>query len=118
MLYSIFFLYKAKGHVIEIPYKPNISFSCQFKSQSNCMASYTQPASKMPQLIKSDRRMFSASDDSAMVKQIQATHAPDGREVDVKPILHVIEDILHRATPTMVGVLKVLLFPFFSRLTW
>ncbi|KAA8548170.1 hypothetical protein F0562_004569 [Nyssa sinensis] len=55
------------------------------------------PASAQ-QLIKSDRSMFMGSDDGVMMKQIQATHAPDGREVDVKPILHIIEDILQRAT--------------------
>ena len=49
---------------------------------------------------RSQRRMFSASDDSAMMKQVQATHAPDGREVDVTPILSIIEDIFRRATAT------------------
>lgn len=51
--------------------------------------------------------MFSSSDDGAMMKQIQATHAPDGREVDAGPILHIIEDILRRALPTIDGVLHV-----------
>ena len=44
--------------------------------------------------------MFSSSDDNVMSKQIQATHAPDDREVDVRPLLHLIEDIFKRATPT------------------
>jgi hypothetical protein len=64
------------------------------------------------QLMKSDRRMFSASDDNAMMKQIQATHSPDGREVDVKPILGIIEDILGRALSSIDGVLQVLLVSF------
>ncbi|KAF2316543.1 hypothetical protein GH714_041884 [Hevea brasiliensis] len=34
------------------------------------------------QLIKSDRSMLALSDESSMIKQIQATHAPDGREFD------------------------------------
>ncbi|GMY14995.1 protein SIEVE ELEMENT OCCLUSION B-like [Fagus crenata] len=59
----------------------------------------------MQKAMKSDHRMFSASDDSTMMKQIQATHAPDGRELDVRPILLVIEDILRRATPSIDGVL-------------
>lgn len=50
--------------------------------------------------------MFSSSDDSAMMKQIQSTHCPDGREVDVKPIIHIIEYILHRVTPSIDGVLN------------
>lgn len=62
-----------------------------------------------------DRRMFSSSDDSAMMKQIQATHAPDGRVVDVKPTMLVIEEILHRASPGIEGVINVWLdiFPIF-----
>ncbi|KAL9434092.1 hypothetical protein AB3S75_028847 [Citrus x aurantiifolia] len=56
---------------------------------------------------RSQRRMFAASDDSAMMKQVQATHAPDGREVDVTPILSIIEDIFRRATPSDIdGVLN------------
>lgn len=50
------------------------------------------------QLIRSDRSMVSISDDNMMMKQIQATHAPDGREVDVKPLFNLVEDILNRAT--------------------
>ena len=40
--------------------------------------------------------MFSTSDDSAMTKQVEATHAPDGREIDVKPILQIVDEILVR----------------------
>ena len=39
------------------------------------------------------------SDDNMMVKQIHSTHAPDGREFDVRPLFQLVEDILHRATP-------------------
>ncbi|CAL1358234.1 unnamed protein product [Linum trigynum] len=42
--------------------------------------------------------MMMMSDDNVMMKQIAATHAPDGREVDVKPLLVLVEDILNRAT--------------------
>ncbi|KAL9228394.1 hypothetical protein vseg_003981 [Gypsophila vaccaria] len=49
------------------------------------------------QLIKGDRRMFSSSDDTTMLKQIQGTHAPDGRDVDVRPILDIVEDVFRRA---------------------
>ncbi|XP_028795892.1 protein SIEVE ELEMENT OCCLUSION B-like [Neltuma alba] len=52
----------------------------------------TIPPGKMQQ--RRQRRMFSTSDDTAMMKQVQATHAPDGREVDVKPVLRIIEEIL------------------------
>jgi hypothetical protein len=50
------------------------------------------------QLIRSDRSMITMSDDNVMMKRIVETHAPDGREVDVKPLLHLVEDILKRAT--------------------
>lgn len=46
---------------------------------------------------RGDRHFFSSSDDNAMMKQIQGTHAPDGREVEVKPFLYIIEDIFKRA---------------------
>lgn len=55
-------------------------------------------------MIRGDRHLFSTSDDTAMMKQIQATHVPDGREVDVKPLLNVVEDILNRATPGIDGL--------------
>lgn len=49
-----------------------------------------------PQAQRRERRdrLFSTSDDTAMMKQIQATHAPDGREVDVRPIVQIVEEIL------------------------
>ncbi|XP_031273238.1 protein SIEVE ELEMENT OCCLUSION B-like [Pistacia vera] len=50
-----------------------------------------------------ERHMFSTSDDNAMMKQVQATHAPDGREFAVKPLLYIIEDIFRRATPSVPG---------------
>ncbi|KAG6635038.1 hypothetical protein CIPAW_11G014800 [Carya illinoinensis] len=53
-----------------------------------------------------DRRMFALSDDNALMKQIIVTHAPDGREVDVEPILQIIGDVFHRATPSLDGVLN------------
>ncbi|XP_042391063.1 protein SIEVE ELEMENT OCCLUSION B-like [Zingiber officinale] len=56
------------------------------------------------QLIKSDRsaHLFSSSDDKAVVKQIIATHSPDGREIDTRSLLRLVEDILQRATPTVI----------------
>ncbi|KAH6805165.1 hypothetical protein C2S51_029996 [Perilla frutescens var. frutescens] len=44
-------------------------------------------------------RGFFSSDDSALNKQIQATHAPDMEDLNVKPILSIIEDILRLARP-------------------
>ena len=47
--------------------------------------------------------MFSSSDDTAMMKQIQATHAPDGRgrEFSLKSLLHIVEVIFLRASPAL-----------------
>ncbi|KAG5534790.1 hypothetical protein RHGRI_022787 [Rhododendron griersonianum] len=66
-----------------------------------------QPGSNvsMQQLIKSDRSTFMASDDNVMLKQIQATHNPDGRNINVKPILNLVEDILSRATLTVDSII-------------
>ncbi|XP_061985496.1 protein SIEVE ELEMENT OCCLUSION B-like [Populus nigra] len=53
----------------------------------------------VPQKTRRERTVFAASDENVMMKQIQATHAPDGREFSVKLLLHIVEDIFHRATP-------------------
>uniref|UniRef100_A0A2N9IK32 Sieve element occlusion N-terminal domain-containing protein n=1 Tax=Fagus sylvatica TaxID=28930 RepID=A0A2N9IK32_FAGSY len=45
-----------------------------------------------------DRGILALSDDSVMMNQVQATHFPDGREVDAKPLLRLVEDIFNRAT--------------------
>ncbi|KAM0940821.1 putative sieve element occlusion [Dioscorea sansibarensis] len=55
-------------------------------------------------LTKGERHLFSSSDDSVVMKQIAATHSPDGREVDVRPILHIVEDILRRAKPSYISM--------------
>ncbi|XP_052197890.1 protein SIEVE ELEMENT OCCLUSION B-like [Diospyros lotus] len=45
-----------------------------------------------------DRSMFLASEDSSMMNQIQEIHHPDAHEIDVKPLLQLVEDILSRAS--------------------
>lgn len=57
------------------------------------------------QQARGDRSLFSTSDDNVMMKQIHSTHAPDGREFDVKPILLIIEDVMHRATAPLPGTI-------------
>lgn len=61
-------------------------------------------AAAQKMLLKSERHLFSSSDDAAVLKKILATHAPDGHEVDVRPLLHVVEDVLQRSTPTVLVV--------------
>ncbi|KAF8040734.1 hypothetical protein BT93_B2842 [Corymbia citriodora subsp. variegata] len=53
----------------------------------------------MPQNGGAERLKFSSSDDNTMPKQIQSTHAPDGREVKVNYLLDVVEEIIQRAKP-------------------
>ena len=55
----------------------------------------------LQQLIKRDRGMMTLSDDNMMLKQIHETHAPDGREFNVRPLFRLVEDILNRATLTV-----------------
>ncbi|CAL5368385.1 unnamed protein product [Camellia sinensis] len=62
------------------------------------MAASKVTPDSMTQLIKGDRSMLMMPDDNVMMKQIQGTHNPDGREIDVKPILHIVVDILSCAT--------------------
>lgn len=58
------------------------------------------------QLIKVDRtNVFSASDDTTVIRQVIHTHAPDGRDIDSRSLLYLVEDILQRATPTVVLVI-------------
>ncbi|KAG2710497.1 hypothetical protein I3760_04G029900 [Carya illinoinensis] len=49
--------------------------------------------------------MITLSDDNVMVKQVLGTHAPDGREVDIRPLLYIVEDILNRATLNPEGLM-------------
>lgn len=56
---------------------------------------------------RGERQMFATSDDKAVMKQIEATHAHDGREFNVKPLLYIIEDIFQRATPGIPGTDQV-----------
>ena len=44
--------------------------------------------------------MLTMSDDNALVGHILGSPTPDGRDIDVKPLLHLVEDILRRATLT------------------
>ncbi|KAF5740430.1 hypothetical protein HS088_TW11G00499 [Tripterygium wilfordii] len=60
----------------------------------------THVPTRMQQLARGDRPVFSSADDNMMMKHIQGTHAPDGREiVEVKPLLQLVEDIFIRAAP-------------------
>lgn len=52
----------------------------------------------LQQMTRGDRGTFLSTDENIIMKQVQATHAPDGREVDVRPLLLIVEDILNRAT--------------------
>ena len=51
--------------------------------------------------------MFSASDDTVMMKQIQATHNPDGRVVMVRPIISIVQGIFQHVAAIIDGVLNV-----------
>ncbi|KAE8696168.1 hypothetical protein F3Y22_tig00110676pilonHSYRG00156 [Hibiscus syriacus] len=59
-------------------------------------------------LIRADRTagMLGMSEDNVMMNQILATHAPDGREIDVRPLLYLVEDILNRATEHVDVIVK------------
>ncbi|KAK4358298.1 hypothetical protein RND71_023908 [Anisodus tanguticus] len=48
---------------------------------------------------RGDHHLFLTSDDNSMMKHIEETHIPDGRDFDVKPLVYIIEEIVHRATP-------------------
>lgn len=52
-------------------------------------------------MLRGERdRGFFSSDDAALTKQILATHAPDIEDLNVKPVLSIVEDILRLAKPS------------------
>lgn len=57
-------------------------------------------AGKTPatEIIPATTGLTMSSDDSMMLKVIQHTHSPDAREVQVRGLLSLVEDILDRAT--------------------
>lgn len=54
--------------------------------------------------------IFSASDDNVITKQVVDTHLPDGTDVDVKPLLNIVEDILRHATISVDSTSSVLTY--------
>lgn len=59
-------------------------------------------ATAMNQVIPNEIWVSLQSEDSSTMKVVRASHAPDGRKVDVKPILRIIDNILLRASPAIV----------------
>lgn len=57
--------------------------------------------------------IFSASDDNVIMKQVVDTHLPDGTDVDVRPLLDIIQDILRHATINPDPLSSVLLITIF-----
>nr|TKR68910.1 hypothetical protein D5086_0000308500 [Populus alba] len=66
------------------------------------MASNSMQTPAMIQVIPNELWVSLESNDSTMMKAVRASHAPDGRKVDVKPMLRIIDNILLRAAPAIV----------------
>ncbi|TXG56164.1 hypothetical protein EZV62_017477 [Acer yangbiense] len=67
----------------------------------------TQMTTQKMQQLRLDRHMFATSDDQyEMLKQVEATHAPDGRQFALKPLLYIIDDIFQRAAPSVPGFVQ------------
>ena len=75
------------------------------------MESMLTPAAKTQQSIRGERLMFSTFDDGVMLKQIQAVHAPDGCVIDVRPLLHIVEDIFNCSTPSVEAIVSPVTIP-------
>lgn len=54
----------------------------------------------MTPMMKGDRFRFT-SDDNTLLKQVQSTHLPDGRVIEVKPLIHIVEGIFKLADPSI-----------------
>lgn len=77
------------------------------------LTSTHNPMSMQQMISGGDQRsMFVSSDENVMMRQIQETHTPDGRHVDVKPLLNIVEDILNRATLIDSAILPVSIIIF------
>lgn len=67
----------------------------------------------MQNLIKGGGNMFMSSDDNVMMRQIYDTHTPDGRGINVKPLFHIVEDIMassHMSIPLDAANSHVMLY--------
>lgn len=57
-------------------------------------------------LLRHDRRSM-LSDDTALRKQIQATHAYDDHSIDIESILVIVNDIFNLVSPGIDGIINV-----------
>lgn len=57
------------------------------------------PAGRSQMMSGSHGRSFS-TDDAALNKQILATHAPDIGDLNVRPVLSIVEHIIHLGKPS------------------
>ena len=90
------------------PYINTPGANQEFIHKPSTAQALMQSPSASNALIRADRGgMLSMSDDNVMMKQILTTHAPDGREVDVRPLLYLVEDILNRSTQHVDFIVKV-----------
>lgn len=53
------------------------------------------------QLMKGDSFRFTEPDENTLLKQVQSTHLPDGRAIEVKPLIHIVEGIFKHADPSV-----------------
>lgn len=66
------------------------------------------------QVDKIDYRTYQPDDDSLVVRQARETHVPEPLFLDVKPILHIAEDILNQAALAIDRIRHVFAFSLFS----
>ncbi|KAI4299763.1 hypothetical protein L6164_033191 [Bauhinia variegata] len=57
---------------------------------------------------------LTASDDGAIMNQVQATHAPHGRQIVVDPLIDITDQILVQAIACSTGDVHVCSFLFFN----
>lgn len=101
----VYYYMAAKHNLPSLP--QNLSTFSFFPFQlTMALANYAK-LNQMQQLMKTDRHVPTMSDDNVLVKKIMAEHNPDGLEHDIKPLLHLVEDILKHATLSSEGVSMV-----------
>lgn len=80
-------------------FRPSLELDHNTVDHSSRQGYHKPPAPLGGRGLKGERGFFS-SDETALTKQILATHAPDIDDLNVKPVLAIVEDILRLAKPS------------------
>lgn len=88
---------------------PDDSRALQLRAPERSDGSYsTMPGERRALRFRDPERsqggsFFLASDDHTLAKQIENLHSPDARNINVRPLLRLVEEVIEAATQTAEG---------------